>query len=126
MVFLFHQTAREYLLHESELYDSWHHFTEIEAHLVLSQVRLQYLHFSVFDRCPRDSESLPPKHREAKSQEEHKAEKEFIHFIGMNPHLEYSALNWIGHFKHCDQDHSQEAISAATRLCAVNSGSYQT
>ncbi|ESZ94731.1 hypothetical protein SBOR_4893 [Sclerotinia borealis F-4128] len=110
-VFLIHQTAKEYLVRNSNtttsICGSWKHSLEAKvSNLILAKCCLWYLSFNEFKILP------PPKD-----------ESEIDQYLTENYFLDYSAQNWFVHFRKAE-DINQNDKELGLISCNVNSNCF--
>ncbi|KAH8803357.1 hypothetical protein F5884DRAFT_847191 [Xylogone sp. PMI_703] len=113
-IYFFHQTAREFLLLDTQLPQTvpsemyWHHsITIFQAHTILTKLCVGYLDlFNSDDGLPKD------------------ANKQAHHCIDSATFLDYSARNWTLHFREAYINDDDATVSVALRISDVNSRSY--
>ena len=113
-VTLIHQTAREFLVRDSELPElqsgKWQGYLDMAtAHSTMSQICLDYLNFD--DLASKSADQLD---------EDGRTQQGDKHCF-----LKYAALNWTVHYNSQDSERGKDSLSAAKNLCNITLPQYR-
>jgi ankyrin repeat protein len=120
-VYLFHPTAREFLLSDDNFASSdwkWKHsINPIKSHLVLANICTSYLLFDYFETTPleiavEDSRDL--------------IQTNVDRYTANHALLSYAAENWADHFREARDTVDQNLLKLGVELCSTKSGRFLT